>query len=268
MIASDYDGTLYPFNAREVPFYTKQTIHRYIENGGIFALCTGRIFSSILPEAQKLELSGDLICLQGSAAYSIADQKLIFSECLSVDETVKILEYAEHDNRICHLYYQKDYYAERPNDFTEIYAAYCNVLPVYTHCKLSQYASQNNIQAFKIIILTSPEESDEVLRKTREYLKDSADVSKSGPMFVEVVSASSGKGNAVKRLAAIKGIPIEEVAVFGDALNDVSMLKVAGLSVAVDNAMEDVKQVADIITDSAENCGVAKIIEKIIDNNI
>ncbi len=268
MIASDYDGTLYPFNAREVPFYTKQMIHRYIAAGGKFVLCTGRIFSSIEPEAKRLGLGGDLICLQGSAIYSLDSGELRFEECLDTAEAVKVLEYGESENRVCHVYHGGYYYTEKENTFTTMYADYCNVPPVYTSIKLSEYVRSNNLRPFKIIILAPPNEARETLRKAREYFKDGVDVSRSGPMYIEIVSSKSGKGNAVVKLAWHYGIAAHEVAVFGDALNDISMLKVAGLAVAVDNAMPEVKEVAHLIADSATDCGVAKVIEKIISDEI
>ncbi|NCA66709.1 MAG: HAD family phosphatase [Clostridia bacterium] len=268
MIASDYDGTIYPFNAREVLFYTKETIHRYIAAGGIFVLSTGRIFSSIRPEAERLGLSGDLICLQGSAVYSLDSGELKASDCLSIATATSVLKFGEDEGRICQMYYGKDYYTAKENNFTTLYAEYCNVQPQYTNCKLSEFVEQNGIRPFKIIILTEPNEASEMLRRTREHFKDSVDVSRSGPMYIEIVSPTSGKGNAVKRLADSYGINIEDVAVFGDALNDISMLKVAGLAVAVGNAMDEVKAVADIIAEDASDCGVAKIIERIISDTI
>lgn len=268
MIASDYDGTIYPFDAKEVPLYTKKMIHRYIEKGGKFILSTGRIFSSIKKEAERLGLSGELICLQGSAIYSLDSGELLFEESMDTDIAAEVLRYGESEGRVCQAYFGKDYYTQKENDFTCYYSKYCNVLPVYTGIKLSEYVKINKIRPFKIIIITEPAESVKALKNIKEYFGDSVDVSQSGPMYVEIVSAKSGKGNAVKKIASHYGIDMDNVAVFGDALNDISMLKVAGLSVAVDNAMNEVKAVASLITDSAEDSGVAKVIEKILNDEI
>jgi Cof subfamily protein (haloacid dehalogenase superfamily) len=268
MIACDYDGTIFPFDAREVPSFTKEMIHRYIDAGGRFVITTGRIFSSIRPEAERLNLAGDLICLQGSAIYSLSDGKLKFSEPLDTVTAVNVLRYGEDEGRICHVYFDSDYYVEKQNDFTDYYSEYCNVKPVYTGIRLSEYIERNKIKPFKIIMLTSPSEARAMLKKVDARFGEFADVSRSGPMYIEVVAKASGKGNAVKKLASYYGIDMQEVAVFGDALNDISMLKVAGLAVAVDNAMEEVKEEADIITESVTDCGVGKVIEKILSEKI
>lgn len=268
MIACDYDRTIFPFDAQEVPSFTKEMIHRYIDAGGRFVITTGRIFSSIRPEAERLNLAGDLICLQGSAIYSLSDGKLKFSEPLDTVTAVNVLRYGEDEGRICHVYFDSDYYVEKQNDITDYYSEYCKVKPVYTGIRLSEYIERNNIKPFKIIMLTSPSEARAMLKKVDARFGEFADVSSSGPMCIEVVAKASGKGNAVKKLASYYGIDMQEVAVFGDALNDISMLKVAGLAVAVDNAMEEVKEEADIITESVTDCGVGKVIEKILSEKI
>ncbi len=268
MIACDYDGTIFPFDAREVPSFTKEMIHRYIAAGGKFVLSTGRIFSSIRPEAERLGLKGDLICLQGSATYSLDNGVLRFSKPLDTATAVEVLRFGEDEGRICQAYIGNDYYVEKWNEFTEYYAGYCNVSPVYANMRLSEYVERNSICPFKIIILTDATEAQTTLERVSAHFAGITDVSRSGPMYIEVVASASGKGNAVKRLAAHYGIPLKNVAVFGDALNDISMLKVAGLSVAVGNAMEEVKAVSDIVAESVTDCGVGKIIEQILSGDI
>lgn len=71
------------------------------------------------------------------------------------------------------------------------------------------------------------------------------------------------KGSAVAHYAKIKGIKPEEVIAFGDSENDISMIKYAGIGIAVENAEEDVKAAADMVTASNDDCGVAKALYKI-----
>ena len=74
----------------------------------------------------------------------------------------------------------------------------------------------------------------------------------------------TSKGSAVKALADKLGISLEEVICIGDSGNDVSMLEEAGLSVVMGNAPDFIKEYGDYITDTNENYGVAKAIEKFI----
>ena len=76
--------------------------------------------------------------------------------------------------------------------------------------------------------------------------------------------AGTSKGEAVKRLAEILKIRPEEVICMGDSENDLSMIKYAGLGIAMGNAIDLVKENSDYITDTNENSGVGKAIEKFI----
>jgi Cof subfamily protein (haloacid dehalogenase superfamily) len=83
---------------------------------------------------------------------------------------------------------------------------------------------------------------------------------------IEIMNHGISKGNAVKILAAYYGIKKEEIICFGDAENDISMLEYAGLGIAMGNAEAYVKEKADYVTDTNDNDGVAKAIEKYIFN--
>lgn len=75
---------------------------------------------------------------------------------------------------------------------------------------------------------------------------------------------TSSKGNAVKKLAENFGLSPENVICIGDSENDLSMLRYAGLGVAMGNGLDIVKEEADFITDTNLNSGVAKVIEKFV----
>ena len=79
-----------------------------------------------------------------------------------------------------------------------------------------------------------------------------------------MTAPDANKGHGVTELARALGVPLEQVAVVGDGQNDVYMFKVAGLSIAVGNASDEVKQAADHVTDSNEDDGVAKAIDRFI----
>lgn len=79
---------------------------------------------------------------------------------------------------------------------------------------------------------------------------------------VELNAKLAHKGEALRRLCDHLGISIEETMAFGDGPNDCSMIETAGIGVAMDNACPELKQVADYITDTNDNFGVAKAIER------
>ena len=95
-------------------------------------------------------------------------------------------------------------------------------------------------------------------------LKRRYNVMRSEPNNLEIVSKHTSKGDALITLAKKLNIDIEETISFGDSDNDSSMIKVSGMGVAMGNASEDIKAIADIVTDSNNNDGLAKAIEHII----
>ncbi len=79
---------------------------------------------------------------------------------------------------------------------------------------------------------------------------------------IEVNGAGANKGAALARLCKHLGITLSECITFGDGNNDISMLKIAGIGIAMENAPDEVKSAADVVTDSNENDGVAKAIHR------
>lgn len=80
---------------------------------------------------------------------------------------------------------------------------------------------------------------------------------------IDINVAGISKGNALLEYAKIVGVNPEDIIAFGDSENDISMIEYAGLGVAVGNAQDNVKAAADIVTDTNDNCGVAKTLKEI-----
>ena len=116
------------------------------------------------------------------------------------------------------------------------------------------------------IVAVSDEEPRlaELERRTREALGDRATVARSQTYYLDVTARGADKGRGATALARALGVPLEQTAVIGDGWNDVPMFKVAGLSIAVDNASDEVKKAADHVTASNADDGVAKAIDRFV----
>ena len=82
--------------------------------------------------------------------------------------------------------------------------------------------------------------------------------------FINIINSGVSKGVALKKLASFLGISTEEIIAIGDGLNDISLLKTAGLAVAMGNAFPEVKRVADYITLDVDHSGVAAAVRKFL----
>ena len=95
---------------------------------------------------------------------------------------------------------------------------------------------------------------------------NSSPLSRSAPFFLEFLNKNSNKGAGVRMVAEYLGLTADQVICMGDAGNDHHMIEYAGLGIAMGNAMEETKALADYVTDTNDNHGVAAAIEKFILN--
>ena len=115
----------------------------------------------------------------------------------------------------------------------------------------------------KVIMVHSEKFFKQNLDALKEALSD-YDVLMVGPAWMEIMPKGVSKASALEKIAAKNGYTMNEVMAFGDAENDIQMLKRAGVGVAMGNAMDEVKEIADIITDTNLNNGIGKIIDKMV----
>lgn len=115
----------------------------------------------------------------------------------------------------------------------------------------------------KVIMVHSEEFFKENIRKLKEALSD-YEVLLIGEDWLEIMPKGVSKASALEKIAKKNGYTMKEVMAFGDAENDKLMLEQAGIGVAMGNAMEEIKAIADIVTDTNMNNGIGKVIDKII----
>lgn len=115
-----------------------------------------------------------------------------------------------------------------------------------------------NCRIYQVIPFVNEEEEEELLRqmphcRTKRW----------GDAVVDLMSRSGGKENGIRALCAAIGITTEETIAFGDADNDLEMLQLAGIGVAMGNALPQVRACADMVTDAVENDGIAHALQKL-----
>lgn len=129
-------------------------------------------------------------------------------------------------------------------------------------CDFSTVKEDEDI--IKIMFIDEPEILEKAIEALPKELYDKYNIVKSTPFFLEVISKDAGKGVGLKALAQYLNVKQEEVIAVGDAGNDLDMIEYAGLGVAMANASENVKEIANYITDSNNEDGIVKVIEKFI----
>ena len=116
------------------------------------------------------------------------------------------------------------------------------------------------------MIVDEPERLEEIIQQLPKNLFNKYTIVRSAPFYLEFLGKTTNKGTALKTLCMNLNIPIENAIAVGDEENDQHMIKYAGLGVAMGNARNSIKEIADYVTDTNNENGVAKVINKYILN--
>lgn len=263
LIVSDFDGTLIDDN-QEIPQKVKIAINEYVDNGGIFAVCTGRMLNSILPRVRTLGLKGLVIAYQGTIIAEIESGKILKYGGMPYTDIVSICRILEDLKQPINVYSDNILYTDIPKDnkYLQLYEKIIGVESVYVGGKLSDYIEREKLFCQKVAVLVAKNERDALYKKLLTFLGDKFDVTCSADVLIEISPLGDNKGEALKFLAGYYNIPIEKTVACGDNLNDLPMIKTAGIGVAVGNATPELKQAAKFISITNNQGALAQIINK------
>ncbi len=263
LIVSDFDETLANMQ-HHVPQDVVDAINEYVQAGGIFAVCTGRMLRSILPRVREIGLKGIVVAYQGTVIADIETGEMIRHGGLTCEETVYSCKILEEYGLKMNAYSGDNFYSNVADDnpYRMYYQQATGVYGITIEGLMSDYVREHNMFCEKITVMVTNEEQQTVYEIMKERLADRFDITCSAGCLVEVSPKNDHKGNALRWLAAHYGIPMEKTIACGDQLNDLTMIEAAGLGVAVANAVQPIKDAADIITLSNDEGGVGKIIRE------
>lgn len=263
LIVSDCDGTLLNSN-NTVSDRVRKAINEYVSCGGIFAVCTGRMLCSILPRVRELGLKGLVASYQGSVIADIESGKLLRQNALSADDCAEVCAFAEKYNFTCNAYSDEVLYTSIPagDKGLEKYETVTGVKAINIDGAMSEFVKIKNLSCNKITFLVYPEDRERLYKLLQAEFSDRYDVTCSAVCLVEVSPKGDDKGMALKYIADYFGIDLSSTVAIGDNLNDLSMIKIASVGVAVGNAVDELKEVADFVSVSNNEDAVAEVIEK------
>lgn len=263
LIVSDFDGTLITSDQRVLP-EVRSAISQYIADGGIFAVCTGRMLASILPQVRSLGLEGLVVACQGTVIADIKSGEFICCGGMSAAEAAEICRALEELGAPINAYSGDDLFTNIPEDnkYLRLYEKITGIVGKHPQMPISQYIGSGNEKWQKVASLCRPADRQGLLEYLSQKFAGRFDVTCSADVLVEVSPLGDDKGNALKFLANHYGIAMENTVAIGDNLNDRSMVVAAGTGVAVGNAVEGLKDAADFISLSNDEGAVAQVIKK------
>ncbi|MGI6685733.1 MAG: Cof-type HAD-IIB family hydrolase [Bacillota bacterium] len=259
LIASDLDGTLLNEHSQISP-RTREAIYRAKDKGIIFTLATGRMYRSALPFASELEIDVPLITYEGALVKTSQTKEVLYHRPLPAELAKEIVVIGEENNLNINVYLDDKLYTHRETPEIQDYSRLVQV----PYIKVENWASVLKEDPTKVIFMGEGDKLDDLWAQTKERFGKRVYITKSSPHFLEFTHPQATKGEGIKFLAERLGIKKEEILAFGDNFNDIELLRNAGLGVAMGNAREELKKVADYVTDCNYEDGVAKAIEKFV----
>lgn len=267
IIALDLDGTL--LNSDMKLTSANMTALQRAANSGIEIVpTTGRFYGGMPEAVRNLPFIHYAITINGAAVYDICKEKDIAKAEIPVQRAIEIMSYLDSLPLIYDCYMDNLGWMTRSmREHAEAYAPNAHYLKMILELRrpvpeLKAYLHSvgHNIQKIQAFVKDMALHSTLMESLSRRF-PDMA-VSTSVRNNIEINVSHANKGEAISQLAAYLGCDISQILAFGDGLNDLSMIRKAGIGVAMANACPEVLAAADFITTDCNHDGVAAGIEK------
>jgi Cof subfamily protein (haloacid dehalogenase superfamily) len=219
---------------------------------------TGRMVQSVQRALEPAGLHDPVVCYQGAVVVD-GDGTRRRHEPIPFELAREALVFAAGEGYSPNVYVGDELYVSRVTPEARNYAEFQH-LPIHPVGDLLGWLSE---APTKLVLVGDPEALDAVEARAKAAFERRLYISKSLPYFLEFAADGVTKGAGLDFLAGHMGFTREETVAFGDGENDVELVEWAGYGIAVENAHERVKAVADWICPSAEDEGVAQVLESL-----
>lgn len=262
LIGLDIDGTLIT-SKKQISPKTKDTLIRAMKQGHKVVIVTGRPTPGARELAEILEFEkygGLLSTYNGGAITDCKTNKTLTSHPMDVDLAREIVKFSKNLDLEIILPYKNTIYTRNDNKYPKGEA---------TMLKMDYkiVANLEDIIDFapnKILFAQDPDRIEEPSQKLKEKFGDVTEQVKSARFYYEVMPKGPSKGKSLLEIADIFGIDQKDIIAFGDEMNDETMIQMAGVGVAMGNAVEGIKQIADYITLTNDEDGIAYYLDKFV----
>lgn len=259
LIAIDMDGTLITSD-KKITERSRKALLDAEKAGAYVVLATGRMAANVKVLASDLGLHSPVICGGGSQVVD-KDYNLIHTCYIEPEITKQVLDYCKENGLYCQVFDGPNYIFQKYMPQTDIYRDISGLNPVED----PDLYNKEEINTAKVLII----EDAEKLVKIQAELKEKfpmLNIGRSRPTFLELNNPKGNKGVALKVLSEKLGLKPEELIAIGDNQIDAPMIEFAGLGVAVGNALDEIKEIAQYVSADNDHEGVTEVIEKFILN--
>jgi len=265
LLCIDVDGTL-ARDDKSISQVNKDALKKVNDLGIKIAIASGRAPMSVKSILDDIKIPKIAICLNGT--YVIAGENVVSSRFFTQEQLDKAFEIVSSFDT--NATFNTPHVSVRSHDVSKEWkkqiengSLKADYILAHTKEEYKKLIYQYGKEVVKVSILERDNRKYEEIKKAFE---DTGlySVAKSDIDYVDITAKDSTKGQGVIQLAKYFNIPLEEVVCIGDNENDFEMLQCAGLSIAMENAVKSIKEVADMVTLDNNHDGVAYAIEHMI----
>ncbi|MGG7212557.1 Cof-type HAD-IIB family hydrolase [Clostridium nigeriense] len=285
LIASDMDGTLLNSN-HDIDKETVEAIRKAEEAGITFTISTGREYESVKAVLDKHNIKAQCI-LSNGAEYRDEEGNILDIVNINEESAKKIIEILEKNNLSARIFTNKGIFTNstREKALQEITYRTMSFNPNLTECEAKEISEtlpfftvlqyitdinkffEDGIEVRKFVAFHRDIELIDNMKKVISQIEGLA-ISSSFRDNIEITDINAQKGIILEKVASNMSINREEVMILGDSFNDYSMFEIFQETVAMKNAIPEVKAIAKYITDTNDNLGVAKAIYNVLNNEM
>lgn len=266
MIGLDLDGTLLN-TKKELTEYSRDILRRALDKGIIVLVATGRPYTGIPEELRNFQGIRYALTSNGARVLDTEKGELLIEELLPIEDAVRALMVLQKYDTMPEIYFDGQGYADEVK-MEQIHKYHHNphmweyvrksrvIVPDIMELAKQRAEDMDKVQGLFADMNEREQAWQELMRDEKLELVGSLKYN------IEINAAGVNKGKSLVKLGELLGIRREEIMACGDSDNDVTMLREVGFSVAMGNAEETVKQAADYITETNDEDGAAKAIER------
>jgi Cof subfamily protein (haloacid dehalogenase superfamily) len=257
LLAIDVDGTLLN-DDHQLTERTKSAISQIKERGVKVVLATGRGPVSCFPIMEELALTEPIITHNGAVIVGPQTKQIALEIGFKAEELLPIIQYCRQTGIHFDASTAFEMYVEgRTPEADQMYKKF------FANPRMVADTSLLKDQIVKFTLFGDEKQMDQALEEVAFKFPDWS-IIRSGETFIDVIHPKATKGNALKRILKEQNILPAQVIAFGNYYNDLEMIQLAGIGVAMENSPEQIRHLADRITVSNNDDGVAVVIEEII----
>ena len=286
LIAIDLDGTLLD-SYGNIDKETKDALEKAKKKGVEIVLASGRPIKSTLSIARELGIDNYIISGNGSILLDVQNDELLFEGFLDKEEVYSVAKFCEENSIYYNVYTIDEIVCGQIKYNTIFYHTENTYKPADKKTDINlvdnTYRYIKSLKDTKFLKITIADESEKIFNNIIKKLRENEDLTildtsymsrkiiRQGSFnveinyfYTEITKKNINKWRAIDALIKKLGIKKEEVITIGDNFNDIEMIENAGLGVAMENASEDIKKLADYVTSTNDDGGVLNVIKKYI----